>query len=296
MPSSPFASPPYVLAFDMDDTIIRSASRGKVTRDYLIPQTVKVLMRAAELREKGIVESIFLLTNNNGIPFTSAVDSLLYEMALEDPRIKITARKETPGVALQNPKFFDAILMRKDPQRRPTEIEWPNSPKSWRLVEKDALGRQINWGESNQTIRDKYKQVYGIFARAPPYNPPKEMSNIAVMSLLQKPESRPDIDDLLSRLYFFDDFDKHHIATQLPLGMRQYIVIHPTPDALDAEIAEKLPAILQQEVGTQGGGRRRKARQTRSKRRRTTHKRSKVYARRPRTRAVPGPQPFQDAH
>jgi hypothetical protein len=30
-----------------------------------------------------------------------------------------------------------------------------------------------------------------------------------VMSLLQKPNSRPDIDDLLSRLYFFDDYPKH---------------------------------------------------------------------------------------
>lgn len=281
MPSPPLAQPPYILAFDMDDTIIRSGSRGSVRKEYLIPQTVKVLMRAAELRERGVVESIFLLTNNNGIAFTSAVDSLLYEMASKDPRIKISSRKETPGVAIQNPKFFDVILIRRDPQRRPTEAEWPNSPKSWRLIEKDALGRQINWGETDDTVRAKYKQVYGTFAGAPPYNPPKEMSNIAVMSLLQKPASRPDIDDLLSRLYFFDDFDKHHIATQLPLGMRQYIVIHSNPDELDAEIAEKLPAVLQEEVGTQSGGHRRKARQTRSKRRRTTHKRSKVYARRP---------------
>ncbi len=282
MPSPPFAQPPYILAFDMDDTIIRSESRGRVIKEYLIPQIVKILMRAAELRESGIVESIFLITNNNGIPFTSAVDSLLYEMA-NDARIKISPRKETPGVTISNPKFFDAILMRRDPQRRPTEAEWPNSPKSWRLAETYRNGTPINWGESNQSVRDKYKEVY-LSTVPPPYNPPKEMSNIAVMSLLQKPESRPDINDLLSRLYFFDDFDKHHIAPQLPLGMRQYIVIHPTAEALDAEIAEKLPAVLQQEVGTQGGGRRRKVRKTqgtmRLKRRRTTHKRSKVYARR----------------
>lgn len=294
------AQPPYILAFDMDDTII-----GKMPRPFaqkivgkkefpvewieemkpnLIKPIVDILLRAGELRSRGIVKAIYLITNNRNLGYTSGIDSILYEMlgipsATEDGFYGKDL--SAAGVQLPKPKFFDAILMQQDSQRYPSQENWSKNPKNWILPEFHPNGRRM----SNLTA-EQLRAAYSY--KAPPYNPSKSMRDIRTLAELTGLEG-VDLVDLNKHVLFFDDFPRHKFIEEL--SPTQYIVIHPGEAALHAELEAKVPEILRQPKGSpvanalpgqEGGRRRRRNTKTkkRTQRRRTTHKKSKVYARR----------------
>jgi hypothetical protein len=137
------AQPPYILVFDMDGTILGAMpgsfwaevrDAGELTdrqlsqmRSALINPIVDILIRAAELRgaREHRVDRIFLLTNNASIAVIKALDKILLEEANRRlyPPLKplqpypMNSEYEPPTIV--DPVFFDAILIRQDPQRRP---------------------------------------------------------------------------------------------------------------------------------------------------------------------------------
>ncbi len=280
--NTPQAEPPFTLVFDLDDTIAFSLPDtiwaelgsvqiiGKELRDklrpYLLTPIVDLLLKAAQLRETGIVKYIFMLTNNSYRPYISAIDLLLFEIARETlgdgvipVREPFPDKRNTPLIS--SPLFFDAILTREDGFYR--------NPK---------LG---DWIQNHPKIV---------------YMPTKSITDVYTLTRFRDP-TVTSASELVPHTLFFDDIPTHVIKDEIPSN--QYIVIPRLTReqrsarnaavkeglfaALRAELDAKFPAELALDV--QEGGRRRR-RSRRGTRRRVRVRRScrartaKVYRRR----------------